>query len=36
MNRRKLIRLMMAAGAGLVIASATAAPLNLLGFDDMS
>jgi hypothetical protein len=36
MNRRKLIRLILAAGAGLMIGSAMAAPVNLLGFDDMS
>ena len=36
MNRRKLVRLLLAAGASLLIFSATAAPLNILGFDDMS
>jgi hypothetical protein len=36
MNRQKLIRVILAAGAGLLVGSATAAPLNLLGFDDMS
>ena len=36
MNRRILTRLILAIGAGLVIVSAMAAPLNLLGFDDMS
>ncbi|MGB4062190.1 MAG: hypothetical protein WBK19_00010 [Azonexus sp.] len=36
MNRRKLIRLILAAGAGLMIGNAMAAPVNLLGFDDMS
>ncbi|UCV18095.1 hypothetical protein KI610_14925 [Ferribacterium limneticum] len=36
MNRPKLTRLILAASAGLMIASASAASLNLLGFDDMS
>ncbi|MBU1364967.1 MAG: hypothetical protein KKE51_14215 [Gammaproteobacteria bacterium] len=36
MNRRKLTRLILAATAGLTMASASAAPLNLLGLDDMS
>jgi hypothetical protein len=36
MNRRKLSRLILAAGAGLIIGNATGAPVNLLGFDDMS
>ena len=36
MNRRKLTRLILAASAGLMMASASAASLNLLGFDDMT
>ncbi|NTV70387.1 MAG: hypothetical protein HGA71_09595 [Azonexaceae bacterium] len=36
MNRRYLTRLILASSAGLMMASASAAPLNLLGFDDMS
>lgn len=36
MNNRKLTRLILAASTGLMIFSATAAPVNLLGFDDMS
>lgn len=36
MNRPTLTRLILAAGASLTMASASAAPLNLLGFDDMS
>jgi hypothetical protein len=36
MNRRRLCGLILATAAGLVIGSAMAAPLNLLGFDDMS
>jgi len=36
MNRRKLSRLILAVGAGLVIGNAAAAPVNLLGFDDMA
>lgn len=36
MNRRKLTRLILAGATGLMMASASASPLNLLGFDDMS
>lgn len=36
MNRPKLTRLILAAGAALMITSASAASVNLLGFDDMS
>lgn len=36
MNARKPLRLLLAAGVGLMMASASAASLNLLGFDDMS
>lgn len=36
MNRSKIARPMLAVCAGLMIAGATAAPLNILGFDDMS
>lgn len=36
MNRQIFTRLILAVGVGLVTVSATAAPLNLLGFDDMS
>lgn len=36
MNRRQLTRLILAVTAGLTMAGASAAPLNLLGLDDMS
>jgi hypothetical protein len=36
MRRRKLTRLIPVVAAGLMMASASAASLNLLGFDDMS
>jgi hypothetical protein len=36
MNRRTLFRLILATGTALLIGNATAAPVNLLGFDDMS
>jgi hypothetical protein len=36
MNRRRFFGLILATGAGLMIGSAMAASLNLLGFDDMS
>lgn len=36
MNRQKLTRLILAAGAGLMMTCASVASVNLLGFDDMS
>jgi len=36
MNRRTLSRLIVAACSGLLLGTAVAAPVNLLGFDDMS
>lgn len=36
MNTRKFVRLILVVGAGMALGCASAAPLNLLGFDDMS
>lgn len=36
MNRQKFSRLILVAGAALMVGNAMAAPLNLLGLDDMS